>query len=242
MLLHRIRRRVSRELASRLCKRSSAKPVRGRYVSICFDDFPLSAATRGARILQDAGARGTYYLAAGLCGTVGPVGRIAGFDDARRLQEEGHEIGCHTFSHLDSTSISAAEFASELERNRKAVDFCELDTFAFPFGYFDWGAKREAASRFGTVRTAVKGVNRGHVDLVGLQSIPLYEADGKSGADRWLNELRDGDGWLIFYTHDVDAQPSRFGCTPELLEHCVRRAKHLGYEVTTVGAMAERLQ
>ena len=46
--------------------------------------------------------------------------------------------------------------------------------------------------------------------------------------------------WLIFYTHDVRPEPSRYGCTPELLEAAVSSAVHSGSRILTVReALAE---
>src|SRR5262245_55669942 len=59
---------VSRKAARHHC----SKPFRMRndrpLVSFTFDDVPDSAYTNGARILEDFGARGTFYVAAGTCG------------------------------------------------------------------------------------------------------------------------------------------------------------------------------
>ena len=43
-------------------------------------------------------------------------------------------------------------------------------------------------------------------------------------------------GWLIFYSHDVREQPSRFGVSPGLLEFSVAAAKSAGCRVVTIAA------
>ena len=40
--------------------------------------------------------------------------------------------------------------------------------------------------------------------------------------------------WLIFYTHDVRSMPSRFGCTPDLLERTVECALQRGCQILPV--------
>jgi peptidoglycan/xylan/chitin deacetylase (PgdA/CDA1 family) len=240
-LAQKIRRHVSAELAKRFLKTPSRQAASGRQVSFCFDDFPQSAADAGAEILQAANARGTYYFAAGMANSNSPVGPIAGFDTIRRLAQGGHEIGCHTFDHQDCTRLSGAELEASLAANRQAVDGCRLESFAFPFGFSDWRAKAIAGQHYSSVRTGMRGINRGQVDLAGLKSVPLYQPAGIAEADRWLKLLAAGEGWLIFYTHDVSDRPSRFGCTPELLAHCIARAAQLGCRIETVGAVAKRL-
>lgn len=66
---------------------------------------------------------------------------------------------------------------------------------------------------------------------------------GVSGVDHRLDALnRAGDdAWLILYTHDVQPQPSPFGCTPALPERCSQRARTQGWAIETVGAVAAPL-
>ena len=168
MLIQKVRRRLSRELAAYFVKRQSRRAVQGRQVSICFDDFPHSAASLGGDILQGAGVRGTYYFSAGLCNRPSPVGHIVDLDAVRALANRGHEIGCHTFAHKDATSLSRDELKASLAANQRAVDFCKFESFAFPFGYWDWGSKKTVSERFKSVRTAINGINEGRADLAGL--------------------------------------------------------------------------
>src|SRR5277367_2947024 len=70
------------------------------YVSFTFDDFPKTALTVGGKILEDSGARGTYYAAPGLMGTISEVGLNFDKEDLQQLIASGHELGNHTYSHV----------------------------------------------------------------------------------------------------------------------------------------------
>ena len=66
-------------------------------VSFTFDDVPASACELGARILEQQGARGTFYVAGSV--TAGPGAPApATIEQLRTVWANGHEIGCHTFS------------------------------------------------------------------------------------------------------------------------------------------------
>ncbi len=67
-LVSKVRRRMTQHYAARPAKLAFERPV----LSITFDDFPVSAAKEGARILESHGARGTYYASAGMSATNGP--------------------------------------------------------------------------------------------------------------------------------------------------------------------------
>jgi hypothetical protein len=42
------------------------------------------------------------------------------------------------------------------------------------------------------------------------------------------------NSWLIFYTHDVSEEPSKFGCTPGLFEYAVMTAVSVGVQILPV--------
>ncbi len=53
------------------------------------------------------------------------------------ISDRGHEIGSHTISHPDLTSLSAEQLAYELEASRselRAITQHPIDFFAYPYG------------------------------------------------------------------------------------------------------------
>jgi peptidoglycan/xylan/chitin deacetylase (PgdA/CDA1 family) len=202
---------------------------KGGVASFTFDDFPKSALAEGGGILEKHGLRGTYYVALGLMDTDGKLGPIAGSDDVRAAHARGHELACHTFSHLDCSRAATPQIIDEIDRNAEAfaalVDDFAPTNFAYPFGAVCRSAKRALAPRFATCRGIFGGINAGRVDLADLLATRLYDC---SFDERHLRKLIDRNravgGWLIFYTHDVSATPSPFGCTPRQLEGIVAYA------------------
>ena len=107
---HRSRARI---FAKRLVKWPADKPV----VSFTFDDFPRTALTIGGRILNCHGVAGSYDASFGLLGTKSPTGEIFSRDDLSNLLTNGHEIGCHTFDHLDAGNTDAMSFEESINKN-----------------------------------------------------------------------------------------------------------------------------
>ena len=85
----KLRRRYARLVHRRPARLNLDGPV----VSFTFDDAPDSAATEGARILEDADARGTFYICAGLHGQDGPMGRYADRGQIARIARRGQWRG-----------------------------------------------------------------------------------------------------------------------------------------------------
>ena len=185
-------------------------------VSFCFDDFPRSAVTEGARMLGEHGWAGTFYAAGSFCGR--EVDGLAYFtaDDLRQVHEEGHEIGCHTFSHLRLAHQQTATILDDLERN---ADFLanilpehRCSSFAYPFGDLRLPQKLLLARQFGVCRGIWSGINRGRMDFGELKSVGL--AQNSADFDEivwWLDLAIREKAWLIFFTHDVSPRPSAYG-------------------------------
>ena len=201
----------------------------GPMVSFTFDDLPKSAVTMGADLLEAHGARGTFYVSGGLV-DVGTEDWTAGDgNDVLSLRRRGHEIGCHTFSHLRVCDLDEAALADEIARNRDyfhALDpSLEIETFAYPFGYGSFARKAQLKDRFLTCRSIVQGVNAGSVDLQFLRAMPLIDGEiDHDGIERAFDDAETNNGWLIFYGHDVTDRPSPYGCTPALLDHALEAA------------------
>ena len=99
--------KVSHRLATHL----SVEPFRllneTPMVSFTFDDIPKSAATTGAKLLEEHDARGTFYVSGGLVGTASSDWAAVDAQDIVDLHRNGHEIGCHTFSHTRACDLDA---------------------------------------------------------------------------------------------------------------------------------------
>jgi len=193
-------------------------------VSFTFDDVPESAYTNGAAILENRKVRGTFYIAGGRCGKENTVmgWHLIDRDQVRALHHDGHEIGCHTFSHPRVDQLDAGALENECQRNREVIrELCagiEPTNFCYPFGSLSLARKRQLEKRFDSCRGIDEGINAGVVDLGLLRVIELYDRTlTQDKLARVLRENRDRNGWLIFYTHDVAETPSGIGCSPQVL-------------------------
>jgi len=208
-------------------------------VSFAFDDFPKSAVSNGAAILESKGLAGTYYLSSCFAGTAVDGTEYYDMADLRRLIDNGHEIGCHSASHLHVPRTARARLLEDLESNaqfvREHFGDLRMTTFAFPFGDIDVASKLLLQSRFAACRATLPGVNRGSADLGALRAEQLYSHSATAARVRALiSSAAKPRSWLIFYTHDVSDNPSPFGCRPRLLETALNCALEAGLQVLTV--------
>lgn len=243
-LRSRLQRLAARHLVLKGHQAANTRPI----VSFSFDDVPVTSVTNGARVLEELGVRGTFYVSGGLCSPTGNAASGSGFQpiSARQcveLHERGHELGCHTFTHRHMRHCSGAVLDREIELNQTYFDSLNsgimLRNFAFPYNAPTIGSKMRLQRHFDTCRGGVAGVNAGRIDLGFLRAVELWTETSDAVIRGWIDEAVRQNGWLIFFSHDINERPARWGVTPKVLEAAVRYAKEQGCDVATV---AEALQ
>lgn len=227
---------LARQSRSKLLALRNAAPI----VTFTFDDVPASACEFGARILEQHGARGTFYVAGKGCGTASSGGPPrASIEQLRTIWANGHEIGCHTYSHPAIRHMTLDELGLELNRNQSALKKVNADivlrNFAYPYGDLSMRTKRYLEGRFDSCRSGHAGLNSGLADLGALNAWPLHNATlNHAKIAELIAETARTCGWLIFYSHEVTEHPNRYGVSPDLLDWAVDTAKSSGCIVTTI--------
>ncbi len=230
-----------------LCRRTISLGGLGPVVTFTFDDFPRSALTMGADILEQFGARGTYYVAMGLMGSRNRLGEQFRSADLQCLVDRGHEVALHGFRHLSARSTPVEEFIDDVVDCKRAlgeyVPEGPSNNFAYPYGEATLSAKRRLGPCMGSSRGTIGGLNGPEVDLNLLRANSLYGGDEQAErARRLILKNQAQKSWLIFYSHDVSEDPSPYGCTPSLLRQTVSFAADIGARLMTVADVVGRLQ
>lgn len=231
-LIGKLRRAEARLLAREPMKIDLETPI----ISITFDDFPKSASEAGKDAVERHDWRATWFASAGFAGTRTHHGEMFDAADLRRLQRDGHEIGCHTCSHLDATSIDPDMTLRDAERNLRALESMGLEgrpsTFAFPYGEASPAAKRALRTRYAALRGVRAGINRTGADRGLLNAVGVDGGDaGIARAVAWAEEAAENPGWLIYYVHDVQDDPTPWGCTPRQLDTVLDAVRASGARV-----------
>lgn len=244
-ITERLRGKFQRGLAT-WCGRRTAELLYGKpLISFSFDDFPCSSLDIAGRMLEDHGWAGTYYASLELMGTEAPTGRIFDLERLRSVRSRGHELGCHTFSHCDSWETPPDVFEASVIRNAAALNQLlpgELFTsHSYPISCPKPGSKRRLAKYFPCCRGGGQTFNQGKVDLNYLKAFFIEKSrdDLPTVRDLIRKNVQQG-GWLIFATHDVCDQPTRFGCTPDVFDQILNFCRDSGSAVLPVHQALER--
>lgn len=232
---------------NRFYRRTIALGNLGPIVTFTFDDFPRTALTAGAEIIERYGARATYYVAMGLMGCENRLGEQFRRADLRALVERGHEVALHGSKHISARKSPVEEFIGDVADGERAIRECipegASSNFAYPYGEATLTTKRLLGRLVRSSRGTIAGLNGPEVDLNLLRANSLYGGDEQMNRVRHLilkNQAQKS--WLIFYSHDVAEKPSPYGCTPSLLQEAVSFASAQGASLMTVVDVVMRLQ
>ncbi|WP_414661877.1 polysaccharide deacetylase family protein [Horticoccus sp. 23ND18S-11] len=251
MSLFNAKLRIESALARRAAKWLARRPWQLRttcaLVTFTFDDFPVSAFEVGGDLLENAGTRGTYFVAHGLAHQVIATGPMFAFKQLGELVARGHELGCHTFEHLPAWSTPCRAYESSVERNAEAQRASQFGppfhVHSYPISYPRPDSKKRMARRFRACRGGGQVANSGTVDLNYLSSFFLEQCGGKLDAIEQLLEANiRNPGWLIFSTHDVSNTPTRYGVTPGFLSSVVTAATRSGARLVTMSQALDILR
>ena len=230
---NKVRRLLVHHAGRRPCSLRAHVP----YVSFTFDDFPRSAWTEGGRILSDANVRGTFFISMNLAGADTPSGPVVSHDELRTMVREGHELGCHTFDHLDGCDSTVDAFEASIAANQRAlaavVPGGRFRTFAYPLDGPVLDIKRAVGRHFACCRGGGQAHNAGEIDLNLLKGYFLdwRTQDDLAAVQDVIDRNAAARGWLILATHDVANVPSRYGCSPAFFADVVKAVIRSGARV-----------
>ena len=240
--IDKMRRRAGRYLDVRPV---AVRPSRGT-LSLSFDDIPESAWTEAGPVLDAHGVKATYYVCGGLERGINLGLPQFTTEHLQALFAAGHEVGCHTFGHVSTLTLSPAELEADLARNAawvaERLDGHVMTTFAYPFGDCALTSKTVIDGRFLCGRGVRDGVNVGRADRALLQAIGL-ESRRLPGYDleALVQQAADQKGWLIAYGHDVGDRPTPYGCTVADLDRLLTLAKAADLDIQPVARAWSRM-
>lgn len=245
-IIDRFGAHLGHALARRLPVRSIPFGNERPIVSITFDDFPASAHEVGAGLLEAHGVRGTYFAATGLLGESSPLWTIAGPEAVVDLYHRGHEIGLHTHSHRAVFDMARREFEADIAANRAAlrrlIPGLAGETFAYPYGFAGYARKRQLSRLVRASRSVQPGVNAGRLDLDFVKAVELIDCGLTTARlERLLDEVVARRGWLVFLTHDIATEPTRFGASPGLVRAALEGAHRRGIDVLPMRDALDRI-
>lgn len=185
------------------------EPKEKKYAALTFDDGPSSFTGRLLDCLEANNARATFFM----------VGQEVEYfpDEVKRMEEIGCELGNHTYSHTDLTTLSPQDMSAEIA----ATDELLLNLSGH-------GAT-VVRPPYGSVNDSVKSTIGTPMILWSIDTEDWETQDPQQIVDTVLSQIEDGS---IILMHDI------FRTSVDAAEILIPQLKKEGYELVTVHELA----
>lgn len=157
-----------------------------KSVVLTFDDGFENFYTVAAPVLEEHSFTATVFLVTEKCGSFNdwsgnppelPRSRLLSWQQVKDLSARGIEIGSHSITHPDLTTLEPSDAAKEIRHSKRAIEDAigtSVTSFAYPFGHFTRAVKLVVEDAYdGACSTDLGRIDR-ESDRHSLERIDAY--------------------------------------------------------------------
>lgn len=208
-------------------------------VSLRFDDGETSQIENAVPKMNAKGYKGTFYIVSRQLLDYGFSGYMS-INDVKQLAQQGHEIGAHTRTHANLTTLGTSALQDEIAGSRQDIlawGVGPVNTFSYPFGAHnasavqavkDAGFKSAAA----TIEGYVTPTSNPHL----LEYRELKNNTTLAQVKQWIDEAKSKKVWVILTFHAVrpDCTGDLYCSTPALFSQILDYLASTNLPVVTI--------
>ncbi|ATU05526.1 hypothetical protein BKN14_03710 [Candidatus Gracilibacteria bacterium HOT-871] len=145
------------------------KAIPQKAIILGFDDGHLDHYTEAFPILKKYGKKGVFFVVSNFAST---DPNYMNWEQIRELQAAGNEIGGHSFSHPNLTTVNAKELEKQVIESKKEIEKQigkPVISFAYPIGKYNETVKKCVEKAYLFARTTKYG---GEINPKKLLEIP----------------------------------------------------------------------
>ena len=189
---------------------SASRKKADKYIALTFDDGPSSFTNRLLDCLEKNNAKATFFM----------VGKeIDSFpDEVKRMESLGCELGNHTYSHVDLTTLSPEDMSAEIA----GVD----EDLVNLVGH---GAT-VLRPPYGNINDSVRSTVGTPMILWSIDTLDWESQDAQQITEAVMSQVQDGS---IILLHDI------FSTSVDAVEIFIPRLIDEGYQLVTIHELAK---
>ncbi len=178
-------------------------------VSVTFDDGWTNQYTNALPLLQKYGLKGTFYI---ISGELTDQPDYMSQQQVKDLYSKGMEIGSHTVTHPDLTTLSKAQVTNQMAKSQSTLQNLigvPVTDFAYPFGAYNATTINIGKQYYQSQRTVDDGLNT--KDNFDVTRLKIHEVDSNISQQQvaaWINEAAHDKAWLILVYHEIANTPT----------------------------------
>lgn len=227
------------------------KPFEQPLITVTFDDGWETVYTKAVPLFQQYGIPTTQYV---LSGQQNNPSYLT-FEQMKSLHNAGHDIGCHTVSHPDLTTLSQADLVSQLagcqQTIQKEVGVTPRD-FAAPYGHTNtavlaaikqtYRSERNTNGDITTNQADDQDINvRATFDRYNITAVTIRRETTDAQLQSAIDYAVQHNGWLVLNYHDINDDQSAFGVSTDTLKRQLALVSHSSARVVTMGQVLDAL-
>lgn len=174
-------------------------------VTLTFDDGWKNIYTNAIPVLNKNNMFASIFV---ITNTISKDGNRLNEDDLRDLQKKGYEIGSHSLSHCNQSTLSRSKLDYEAIHSKKVLEDLgvgPINVFSYPLGSYNDQSQDVYTKYFKYIRTSDDGYNDKYYDKANIKSMSVTSSTSESDLKQWLKVAKDQREWLVINYHEIGA-------------------------------------
>jgi peptidoglycan/xylan/chitin deacetylase (PgdA/CDA1 family) len=192
-------------------------------VSLNFDDGWLSAYQKAYPIIKNSGFKSTFYI---FTDSVTDPEDYMTLAQVKTLYAAGNEIGSHSTTHSDLTTVSASQLASEVSGSKTwfSKNGINTTTFAYPYGAYNQVVEAAVKNAgYSGARTSDTGDNDKASNKYELRTYAVLNTTTSADIQAQIKYAQQNKVWLILLFHEIldNTSSEEYSTTPAIIQATV---------------------
>jgi peptidoglycan/xylan/chitin deacetylase (PgdA/CDA1 family) len=184
-------------------------PFTRGIVSIDFDDGWANQYTNALPLLNKYGQHGTFYI---ISGELTDQPDYMSKTQINGLLAAGNEVGSHTITHPDLTTLTTAQAQNEMQQSQTTLQTTfgiPVTDFAYPYGAYNANTIAIGNQLYKSQRTVDSGYNtKDNLNLSKLLVQNVFNTTTPAQVQAWVDQANQQHTWLVLVYHEVATVPS----------------------------------
>ncbi|MDO8513736.1 MAG: polysaccharide deacetylase family protein [bacterium] len=209
-------------------------------VTLTFDDGFESVYKNGLPLMKKYDISSTQYIISNMINEPNYMSK----SQIARLQSNGHEIGSHTKSHADLTSLTLNDLKNELAQSKIDLErkFNSITNLAIPYGAHNDQVITQTKQYYRSARTTDTGYNS--ITTFNPYQLRIQEVNNSTTPQEiasWVDKAIQDKVWLIILYHRIEDKGGLFSTTPKIFEENLSYIKTSDVKTATLNQALDEL-
>jgi peptidoglycan/xylan/chitin deacetylase (PgdA/CDA1 family) len=211
-------------------------------VSVTFDDGWESTAATAAALLAKYHILTTQYIISEVAASGVP--EYMDYNAILSLKQAGNEIGSHTLTHCDQTTLSSTAIQNNAIQSKQMLEAHSLgpiESFAYPLGQYNDTTQAIYSKQYPFIRTSDVGYNDRYFDETNIHSMAVLSTTKASTVQSWLAYAKVHHLWLVLVYHQVNGS-GEYNVTSTQLDQQLNMVSRSGLTVLPLAAAGKEIR